>query len=174
MPDSEATHSGPGVSLDVIDSTGGAPVRSPIASWDDAESLSLDVSSGSHTSRFRRACPMPQDHEIRICAYPYRFAGDGRTTLLTEGDPGEGHAVSAVVRVDTSGGCCSKRDMRALLCHEVGHAFGLDHRSVKSRSCMADPITSAQPDDRDIATLDRIYGGPGEPEAQSPLPALPL
>lgn len=168
-------HSGSGITLNVIDSTAGVSVGGPIDLWDKAKSLSLDVSPGSHTSSFRRACPMPKEHEIRICAYPYRFAGeDGRTTLLTEGNPGSGHAVSAVVRVDTSGGCCSRWEVRALLCHEVGHALGLDHRSAKSRSCMATPINDARPDDRDYATLERIYGGPGEPEAEGPLPILPL
>ncbi|MDQ3765927.1 MAG: hypothetical protein M3346_01080 [Actinomycetota bacterium] len=80
-------HSGPGVTLRVINSTGSVPIGTPIATWDSAKSVSLDVSAGSHGSRFRRACPMPSDHEIRICAYPYRFGGDGRTILLTEGDP---------------------------------------------------------------------------------------
>ena len=155
-------HSGPGVSLDIINSTGGVPVGTPVATWDSSKSVSLDLSSGIDGSRFRRRCPMPDDHAIRICAYPYRFPGaDGRTTLLTEGDPGSGHAISAVVKLDTSGGCCSKGQMRALVCHEVGHALGLDHRSVKSRSCMETPISSATPDDRDFANLDRIYGVPG-------------
>jgi len=91
---------------------------------------------------------MPQDHEIRICAYPYRFAGDGRTTLLTEGDPGEGHAISAVVKVDTSGRCCSKRDMRALLCTKSVTRSGWTTARSKAglawrtRSAAASPTTT--------------------------------
>ncbi|HEU5434352.1 MAG TPA: hypothetical protein VFU81_21950, partial [Thermomicrobiales bacterium] len=53
----------------------------------------------------------------------------------------------------------SKQSKQHTMCHELGHAFGLDH--VTYKSCM-NPSDSAvfhdtKPSHRDFKTLDRIY-----------------
>jgi hypothetical protein len=49
---------------------------------------------------------------------------------------------------------------RKTACHELGHAFGLEHRR-SGRSCMRDGFTTlhAHPDTTDYANLRRVYAG---------------
>jgi hypothetical protein len=46
-------------------------------------------------------------------------------------------------------------------CHELGHAFGLEHRRG-GRTCMRDGFTTlyGHPDGTDYANLRRIYARP--------------
>lgn len=50
---------------------------------------------------------------------------------------------------------------RYITCHEVGHAFGLDHNQTESSSCInssADQATAHYPTAGDLNTLNYIYG----------------
>jgi hypothetical protein len=126
--------------------------------WNDS-----DVVQGKsvHGSTNPASCN-PKDGTVQVCNGKYGTDDGwlGLTQLSFTGD----RITAATVQVndsffDSSPYNTSKAAKQHTICHELGHAFGLDH--VTYKSCM-NPDDNAvfqdtKPSHRDFKTLDRIY-----------------
>jgi hypothetical protein len=102
-----------------------------------------------------------QDGTVQVCDSTYGTSVGwlGLTTLDFNGDK----IYAATIKINDSFFDQRQYDdpvaKRHTMCHEMGHAFGLDH--VNTRSCMNDSdqaiFTNDQPINRDFKTLDQIY-----------------
>ncbi|MGH2739791.1 MAG: hypothetical protein ACRDH6_04810 [Actinomycetota bacterium] len=94
-------------------------------------------------------CDSLPDAALLLC-WRAGLRTDGEATTASYGD----HITSALVAIEVEG---AKR-VRAVLCHEVGHTLGLEHRG-SGRTCMKHPIDpeNAAPDARDLETLRAGY-----------------
>lgn len=63
-------------------------------------------------------------------------------------------------------------DLVAVVCHEFGHALGLDHDRPNSGSLMAPTYRPGlrKPQQEDVARMQRLYGPPSQPPAPEPGP----
>lgn len=94
-------------------------------------------------------CDSLPDGVVRLC-WRSGLRSDGEATTASYDE----HITSALVAIEVQG---AKR-ARAVLCHEVGHALGLVHRS-SGKTCMTHPIDPrfATPDELDFQTLRSVY-----------------
>jgi hypothetical protein len=102
-----------------------------------------------------------KDGTVQVCDSDYGTSTGwlGLTTLDFNGDK----ITAATIKINDSFFKQQQYDdpvaKRHTMCHEMGHAFGLDH--VSTRSCMNDSdqaiFTNDTPINRDFKTLDQIY-----------------
>lgn len=90
-------------------------------------------------------CAEPAAGSITVCGYTSaRSAGEATTTVV------DGHIERAVVRLELHD--LTAEHLRAVACHEIGHALGLDHREGGT-TCMTSPPTSTEPDEHDLRAV---------------------
>ena len=124
----------------VRDETGSADLRAAlehaIAAWNEATPrLQLQVEPGTGTGCRGGA------REVQVClTRSDRYAGSAQT------ERNGAHIRGAVVLIDA---VRSGSHLRAVVCHELGHALGLDHRS-DGETCMRPAPVVASPDDIDL------------------------
>jgi hypothetical protein len=102
-----------------------------------------------------------KDGTVQVCDSDYGTSTGwlGLTTLDFNGDK----ITAATIKINDSFFDLRQYDdpvaKRHTMCHEMGHAFGLDH--VPTRSCMNDSAQAIFTNDtsinRDFKTLDQIY-----------------
>lgn len=144
-----------------------------IRDWGDSSRFRFTRQQAATSSDERFACSMPSNYgRVRVCNHAdYNLSGF--TGLASIRVNSEGHIQRGRVRVKNS---AATGDRRALLCQEVGHTIGLDHRSSTS-SCMHQnsSAASADPDSHDYDELRNItHSHGGESETGGPNSDLDL
>lgn len=162
-----------------------AHVRSAASDWSATPAVKVDVAPGGTT---RRNCDPTMDR-VEICNTRYGDTGWlGLTTLWAQGDDIE----QATIRINDTYFDTPKYDKPAwrnfVMCHEVGHALGLDHQdeefdNANLGTCLDytnRPKSNQHPNRRDYRHLKAIYADAGGtttgsswPEAQSMADDLP-
>lgn len=103
-------------------------------------------------SATRLNCPMPTSYgRVRVCNHSdYTFSGAGKATIRVRLP--QGHIQRGKVRVKNS---TEEAARRPLLCQEIGHTLGLDHRQTTA-SCMHQNASAAanSPDGHDYGQLE--------------------
>lgn len=89
-------------------------------------------------------CDSPGRGEILVCARDR--IGPGLTRIYADAS---GHLYGATVLFDPR---YSGDALMSILCHEVGHALGLDHRSA-GETCMRHHVEYTEPDDHDVQQI---------------------
>jgi len=98
----------------------------------------------------------PEGTTIPVCRDVLRRGWQAATALYTGPD---GHLGGARIRVD-AGRRFSQAQRDGILCHEIGHALGLDHSDVDS-SCLTQGSRSTTPSVADVENLRMTYGHRG-------------
>lgn len=118
------------------------------ADWGNSSKFSFVTQQAENSATARQNCSLPNNYgRVRVCNAPsYPIAGAGAATLVANS---KGHLQRARVRVED--GCCK----RPLLCQEMGHTLGLDHRATTG-SCMHQNAGAAasSPDRHDYEQLE--------------------
>lgn len=137
--------------------------------WNQSEVLNIAVIQVDNSEETRAVCPL-ENGAIRVCAYTY-----GNTDwlgLTTVGVDSTGHVDRAVARINLSYSSYWGNQVyrNKVVCHEIGHTFGLGHTSTDGTSqgtCMDYSFTSASqwPNAHDYEQLLEIYTheGGGDP-----------
>jgi hypothetical protein len=140
------------------------PLNRAVAGWNRSAVLQASVVSGSLDGR--STCDYVAGR-IRVCNAAYGATGwVGLTSVVWDSS---GHILRARVKMNetylkaTSSGYGYLNDptaWREVLCHELGHAFGLDHQSSTSGSCLRPRISPSfvpKPNAHDYGQLRTNY-----------------
>ncbi|MCB1672351.1 MAG: hypothetical protein KDI29_14575 [Pseudomonadales bacterium] len=151
--------------LQVIDSVTNfwwADLDFALSNWAEAQSLELQVTQTENDETTRSNCPMVTG-KIRICNWTY--GQTGWLGLATVGVDSSGHVDRGVTRINDSYSAYwgNQTYKNKVVCHEVGHLFGLGHTSEdgsSQKTCMdyAFGTDSQFPNAHDYDLLDNtIY-----------------
>jgi len=135
-----------------------------LTKWAVAESIDLQITESQTDETTRMNCPMVQG-KARVCSGDYGTTG--WLGLATVGVDSSGHVDRGVSRINTNGSYSSYWGSQSMknhvMCHEVGHLFGLGHTSEDGSSqgtCMdySSSSSSQWPNAHDYDLLDNtIY-----------------
>ncbi len=133
----------PGGGIYVSDATGSRwPVGTAARTWSDRTDVTLRYTTGG----CRPGYPCVRVREQRNCSADWV----GRTSYGSR-------SVRRVALNNCGTGGYSDAERRSLVCHELGHALGLDHRRSLG-SCMATAHgASVYPDAHDVQLVNALY-----------------
>lgn len=121
-----------------------------ISDWGQSAKFKFVRQQAETDATTRLNCPMPTYYgRVRVCNHSdYTFSGAGIARIRYNS---ESHIQKGTVRVKNS---VTSTAQRPLLCQEVGHTLGLDHRGT-TNSCMYQDAgsASASPDAHDYEQL---------------------
>ncbi len=109
----------------------------------------------------RQQCAFPDNYgRVHVCNYDYSWSDFGRADIRVNS---ANHIQKGWAKLNNN---TADANRRSLICHELGHTLGLDHRSVTS-SCMygpsdAFPISPDQHDYDQLVNQTHHHGGESE------------
>jgi hypothetical protein len=124
-----------------------------VADWNaGVDNIELKIKPGQSGNKVRKKCA-PADKAIRVCNFPYNAPFLGEANYQTSFSTG--HIKGGRIRFDDSDGFPALN----VVCHEVGHTLGLDHRPGAdfNKTCMTSPVFFAKPDAHDFAVVDDLH-----------------
>jgi hypothetical protein len=152
------------VDLAILDSTTddwADPLATANANWNQSPVLEDQLVPSDDDPLTRGTCPVLPG-QLRVCNAPYCLLyPDCQWYGKAYVEYRRGHIVAAIVLLNDSIASdfgASEAGKRAVVCHELGHAFGLPHQ--RASTCMNDRVLPGQydaPNARDYAALTRIY-----------------
>lgn len=124
-----------------------------ISDWGASSKFKFSIQQGATDTTTRESCSMPNLYgRVKVCSYHYTWSDAGRARIqFNHTDGGRHHIQQAWVKLN--GRTTTTDQERSVICHEVGHALGLDHRGATS-SCMYNGSTfPTSPDQHDYDVL---------------------
>jgi hypothetical protein len=134
--------------LDSVTSTWDANFSKANSDWNRSPVFENVISASDTSSTTRRNCPSSAGR-VRVCNYTY---GNTGWLGVAEIDLSSGtHIAWGTTKVNDSYsmGTYAKQHV---MCHEVGHNFGLDHQFTNAGSCMDYAGRATPPTSRPIRT----------------------
>lgn len=133
-----------------------------LSDWGQSSEFRFVKQQAATDSTSRLNCTMPTDYgRVKVCNHgSYTFTGAGRYTIKFNS---EGHIQRGRVRLKNS---VVDADRRPLMCQEIGHTLGLEHR-MTTASCMWKNASEAAdtPDTHDYEQLfNQTHSHGGESE----------
>ena len=151
--------------LQVVDSTSNdwfVELDAALTEWSRSSILNAVITKTESQKRKRQRCDMVSG-KIRVCNYTYG-TGTGWLGLATVGIDTSGHIDMGVAMLNDSFSTeWNTPGMKNhVMCHEVGHLWGLGHSSEDGSSqqtCMdySDDLNSQWPNTHDYDTLEFVY-----------------
>ncbi len=133
-----------------------------LSDWGQSAKFRFVRQAAETDATTRQNCPMPGSYgRVRVCNYDYTFSAAGKAGILPNS---QNHIQRGWVKVKNN--VSSEAVKRPLLCQEVGHTLGLDHRATTD-SCMHQnaAAASSSPDRHDYEQLGNQthhHGGESE------------
>jgi hypothetical protein len=130
--------------------------------WSQSIALEPTVTSYDDKVKTRKDCPMVNG-QLRVCNYAYGITGWLGQTVI--GFDRNGHIDKARSRLnDSYSQYWTSEKKNHIMCHELGHVFGLWHTSEdgsSQQSCMdlSNDPASQWPNRHDYVQLLKIYAG---------------
>lgn len=122
------------------------PVKTVAARWSKDNPVEFRYTS--------KGCPA----NVQCVTVKQSELPDPAVGLATTGSVGADITSSAITLDTTFGRKNSAARRQNVVCHEMGHALGLKHRTTKD-TCMYAYVTSERhPDKTDVKTLNTMYG----------------
>ena len=116
------------------------------------DEIEIKIVHGKDSAKVRKSCPQEKG-KVRLCNFPYdqlSFAQSEAHISATH------HFKSVVIKFD-------EVDLNfpslPAICHETGHALGLDHRAQNemNSTCMTPALFYSKPDQHDFDVIDALH-----------------
>lgn len=158
----------PQVTIRLLDSTTLRTTITPAvrADWDASSEHIVVRDEVGNDAQTRKDCPRPNRYRrVRVCNFNYGFAGDKAGEAQVWTFTGTSHIAYGVAKIE--GDKLSTDTLkRSIVCQEVGHNLGLDHRlPTATGTCMRQAAGYASPDGHDYDQLRDITHAHNKNEA---------
>lgn len=138
-----------------------------VSDWGASSRFRFTIQQGATDTTTRSECTFPTYYgRVKVCSYQYSWSDAGRARSIVAHDSSQNihHIQRSWVKLN--GRTTTDSQQRSVICHELGHTLGLDHRGVTS-SCMyggtdAFPTSPDQHDYDVLVNQTDSHGGESE------------